>query len=86
MEDKGIVIGMQTINCVRCGKLATQWTGHVIKPNGVEVFAGWCDKCVDCRGFSGRWSEDMGEQPDVVYDDTVFKKTPYGKMMSGRRP
>ncbi len=37
------VIGL-TIKCVRCGKKANIWTGH-IKNNTVVAIAGWCWCC-----------------------------------------
>ena len=46
---------IQTKKCIRCGKEARTWCGHVKKRNGKAVLAGWCSKrCLDigasCHG------------------------------------
>lgn len=58
----------QTTKCVRCGKPANRWTGHVVKANGEHVLAGWCSK--DCReiiagefqGYCGKLIWKHGEE------------------------
>lgn len=55
----------QTKKCIRCGKDAKTWTGHVRKRNGTIVLAGWCSKrCSDAwRACHGPFLKKYGEEP-----------------------
>lgn len=49
----------QTVCCVRCGKAAKLWCGHVLAGEK-KIIAGWCSKrCQEERGFSGHLEEWM---------------------------
>lgn len=54
----------QTTKCIRCGKLAKMWGGHVLKRNGKAVLAGWCGR--RCMGiwnaYHGPFSRKYGEE------------------------
>ena len=60
----------ETMNCVRCGKPAKIWSGHVDyfkytgnKMRRVSVIAGWCsNRCFNDRGFRGMYSAHMGDR------------------------
>lgn len=58
-----------TINCVRCYRKATRWTGYVetrtkvaSNPNKIDmVLAGWCTGCFKKRViFHGHHNKKMG--------------------------
>ena len=53
---------MRTKNCIRCGKKAKFWSGHVL--DGKKIYlAGWCShRCFNVPGFVGRYIKDMGKQ------------------------
>lgn len=50
---------VKTTNCVRCFKPATIWTGHIKKGKGT-IIAGWCNRCIKVKGFSGQYIRQMG--------------------------
>lgn len=60
----------ETANCVRCGKPAKMWGGHVDyfiykgnKPVRVSVIAGWCgNRCHNKVGFRGMYHPWMGDR------------------------
>jgi len=54
-----------TKKCIRCGKPAKSWMGHVCKRNGTKVTAGWCSKrCRNARqGYCGLYKAKYGEEP-----------------------
>lgn len=69
----------RTVNCVKCGKAAVSWSGHVVKYDGETVLAGSCRKCADdyyhsgiesvlrtmaTGGCMGSWREEHGIQED----------------------
>lgn len=53
----------QTTKCIRCGKQAKIWTGHVKKRNGDAILAGWCsDRCIQAwEGYHGLFRRKYGE-------------------------
>lgn len=59
------MIWLKTKNCVRCFKLATTWSGHVLR-DGKQIMAGWCDDCKqeddiqkESEGFVGHYRKEM---------------------------
>jgi hypothetical protein len=54
----------QTTKCIRCGKEAKFWTGHVRKRNGDVVLAGWCsERCKKSWiGLCGPFKKKYGEE------------------------
>jgi len=76
----------ETGNCVRCGKPAKFWSGHVDyfqyignKMRRVSVIAGWCsNRCFNNRGFKGMYFAWMGsrngEQPSPCCITTSPKR------------
>ena len=75
----------ETGNCVRCGKPANFWSGHVDyfqyignKIRRVSVIAGWCSNhCFNDRGFKGMyfaWMGGNGEQPSPCCITTSPKR------------
>lgn len=54
----------QTKKCIRCGKDARMWTGHVLKNDGKSVCAGWCSKsCINAwTGYCGPFLKKHGEE------------------------
>lgn len=49
----------ETTCCVRCGKPARMWSGHILLGKH-KVVAGWCLKgCLDVKGFVGHHHEWM---------------------------
>lgn len=67
---------MRTRNCIKCGRPAIMWSGHVIRINDDKsmklqrliwdvITAGWCSKkCMDTIGFCGQYTENMGVEID----------------------
>lgn len=62
------IIG-RTTQCVRCGKKARMFTGHVLTKKREDVIAGWCsNRChnilytLKLKGCYGMHSEAMGLQ------------------------
>lgn len=56
---------MQTKKCVRCGKTAKRWGGHVLRGRE-KIIAGWCSqRCYKNPGFVGHWKKNMGQEADV---------------------
>lgn len=63
---------MNTKNCIRCGKPARFWSGHVHR-DGDRLTAGWCSaECYDagvdrkkrkCAGCFGPWRRKDGVAP-----------------------
>ena len=54
---------MQTKNCVRCGRPAKFWCGHVMLKNGERIMAGWCSHIYFrslATGFCGYYQDWMG--------------------------
>jgi len=54
----------QTKKCIRCGKEAKMWAGHVRKRDGKAVLAGWCSRrCVNAwKGYYGPFRWKHGEE------------------------
>lgn len=58
----------QTTKCIKCGKPAKMWTGHVQKRNGEHILAGWCSKrCEEIiagkfQGYCGSFRQELGEE------------------------
>ena len=54
----------QTTKCIRCGKQAKIWVGHVVKRNGDIVLAGWCGRrCIKAwKGYCGSFLKKYGEE------------------------
>lgn len=54
----------QTTKCIKCGKQAKKWTGHILKRNGDTVLAGWCSgRCIHkWIGYHGLFRKKYGEQ------------------------
>lgn len=52
----------QTTKCIRCGKPAVLWTGHVRTKAGEQITAGWCKGA--CKriwaGYFGPYKASMG--------------------------
>jgi hypothetical protein len=53
-----------TKKCIRCGKFAKMWTGHLLKKNGKQVLAGWCSqRCITAwKGYYGPFLKKHGEE------------------------
>jgi len=50
---------MKTKNCVRCGKPAKFYSGHVLDGKK-KVTAGWCsERCANVMGFRGHYAKHM---------------------------
>lgn len=49
----------QTTCCVRCGKVAKTWAGHVLAKDRKKITAGWCLGCRNATGFCGHLQEWM---------------------------
>lgn len=56
-----------TKRCIRCGKEAKMWTGHILDGKKT-VIAGWCtNRCLNAyRGCYGKYEESMGKRRDDV--------------------
>ncbi|UCG02477.1 MAG: hypothetical protein JSW11_00495 [Candidatus Heimdallarchaeota archaeon] len=54
----------QTKKCIKCGKTARIWSGHVQTKDGRKVLAGWCsEECINSisDGYFGRFFKIFGE-------------------------
>ena len=54
----------QTTKCIRCGKRAKIWCGHIRKRNGRAVLAGWCShRCERAwMAYRGQFYKKYGEE------------------------
>ena len=57
----------ETTKCIRCGKEAKIWIGHVLKRNGYTVLAGWCSHRCEKAWFAyhGPFCKKYGERKSI---------------------
>ena len=72
----------RTLNCIICGKMATNHSGHVHLPDGTRIVSGLCDEHVNncnpgkgaykyrcksgCDGDYQSWMKDSGKNKRVA--------------------
>lgn len=68
VQEGGLVDQLKTKYCVKCGKTALVWCGHVLRKEE-RVMAGWCSQtCQDTKevGFCGHYKKWMHKCPEGV--------------------